>query len=116
MISLFDTPNELVAASIGYVETRSALGAMTRTGRLRGPHRERARVELEEIWQDMNVVHLDDRLVGLAGDAAEGSRLRAGDAIHLTSALMVADPDLVFVTWDLELGRAAREAGLAVVP
>lgn len=64
----------------------------------------------------MNVVQLDDRLVDRAGDIAERLRLRAGDAIHLTSALALAEPELVFATWDQALQAAAREAGLAVAP
>ena len=103
-------------ASIGYVETRSALGALARDGRLRGSRGGRARLELERIWCDLNVVQLDDHLLSLSGDAAVFSRLRAGDAIHLASAVVLADPDLVLATWDRDLGRAARDTGLAVAP
>jgi hypothetical protein len=64
----------------------------------------------------VDVVQLDDRLVRSAGDVSEDRRLRAGDAIHLASALVVDEPELVLVTWDHELARAAREVGLAVAP
>jgi len=36
------------------------------------------------------------------------------DAIHLASALLVADARPVVVTWDVELRRAASAEGLAV--
>ena len=114
--SLFEASRRVFATSIGYVETRSALSAMTSAGRLRGSSATRARLDLERIWRDLNVVRLDDRLVELAGEAAEHSRLRAGDAIQLTSAVTLTDPELVFAVWDHELARAAREAGLAVAP
>lgn len=114
--SLLKSANHLFMASIGYVETRSALGALARDGRLRGSRGDQARLELERVWRDLNVVQLDDYLVGLSGDVTERSRLRAGDAIHLASALVVDEPELVFVTWDHELARAAREVGLAVAP
>ena len=52
----------------------------------------------------------------MSGDTAVLSRLRAGDAIHLASALVLGDPDLVMATWDQGLGRAAREVGLAIAP
>lgn len=41
--------------------------------------------------------------------------LRAGDAIHLATALAIGDPDLVFVTYDKRLADAAMAAGLRVV-
>jgi hypothetical protein len=114
--SLFETAGELVSASLGYVEARSALSRLAREGRMRGAVRDHARVALEQIWQKANIVDLDARLVGRAGDVSELLGLRASDAIHLTSALAVESPELVFATWDDELGRAARRAGLAVAP
>jgi predicted nucleic acid-binding protein len=116
VLSLLKSANRLFMASVGYVEARSALGALTRDGRLRGARSDQARLELERVWRDLNVVQLDDNLVRLSGDTAERLRLRAGDVIHLSSALVLADPDLVLATWDHDLGRAAREAGLAVAP
>ncbi len=76
----------------------------------------RAREQLERIWIDVNVIQLDDRLVRSAADVSEARRLRAGDAIHLASALVVEEPELVFVTWDGDLRRAAFESGLPVAP
>jgi len=114
--SLFETASELVSASLGYVEARSALSRLAREGRIRGAGRDRARAELERIWQIANIVDFDARLVGRAGDVSELLDLRAGDAIHLASALALEAPELVFATWDDELGRAARDAGLAVAP
>lgn len=113
---LFESASELFAASVGYVEARWALGAATRARRLRGVRSDHARVKLEEIWQEVSVIRLDDHLVSRAGDVAELLRLRAGDAIHLTSALALGDPELVLATWDRELTRAAHEVGLAVAP
>lgn len=108
--------DEHFASSIGYVEARSALGAAARTGRVGRARQNQSRSELERIWRGVDVVQLDDRLVQSAGDVSEDRRLRAGDAIHLASALVVDEPELVFVTWDHELARAAREVGLAVAP
>lgn len=89
---------------------------MARARRLRGARAGRARHELEQIWRDLTIVRLDDRIVGLAGDVAEKARLRSGDAVQLASVLAIADPELVFAVWDGELRRAAIESGLAVAP
>ena len=62
---------------------------------------------------------LDDRVVrgGLA--AVETHRLRAGDAIHLATALatapLVAPLHLVMVSSDAEVIHATTAAGLAVL-
>lgn len=104
------------ASSVSYVEARSALGAAARARRIGRAPRDEARSELERIWRGVDVVQLDDRLVRSAGDMSEDRQLRAGDAIHLASALVVDEPELVLVTWDHELARAAREVGLAVAP
>jgi len=114
--SLFRSASELVSTSLAYIEARSALGRMEREGRLTRSGAKRARVDLEWIWAELHAVRLDDSLVLRAADATELLRLRAGDAIHVSSALSFGAPELVFATWDGELRRAALESGLAVAP
>lgn len=58
-------------------------------------------------------------LVGLTRDIRDravsiGPSLRALDAIHLATAMSIAD-DIDFVTYDDRLAAAARDAGLRVV-
>lgn len=115
-LSLFEGASRLVSASLGYVEARSALSRLSHEGHLRGTWRDRAPAELERIWRAVDVVQLDDGIVHGAGDVADLLRLRAGNAIHLASALAVAGPELVLATWDAELREAAVDAGLAVAP
>ena len=59
---------------------------------------------------------MTDEVVRHAGDLAERHALRGYDAVHLASALAAAADDAVLVTWDDDLGRAARAEGLAIVP
>ena len=54
---------------------------------------------------------LHERL--LAGDLAETHALRGYDAVHLASALAIADDRTVMVTTDRHLRTAARNVGLA---
>lgn len=100
-----------MSASIAYVEVRSAVAR-------RLPHRDSARVRrlVARRWQEIADLAVDDELVRSAGDAAERYRLRALDAVHLAAARRLAEGDFVLATWDRELARAAREAGLAVAP
>lgn len=44
-----------------------------------------------------------------------GSTLRSLDAIHIATALIIADRDLQFITYDDRQANAARAAGLKVV-
>lgn len=115
-MALIDSASEIVAASIGYVEARAALARAARGGRLTRSGHERGRADLELLWRDANIVPLSDALVTRAADIAEKSRLRAADAVHLASASLFDEPDLVVATWDTELRRAAIESGLAVAP
>lgn len=74
------------------------------------------RRRLENIVDHVEFLELEADVATLAGELAEGHRLRAGDAVHLASALALGDPELVVASWDGELRRAALEAGLAVFP
>lgn len=49
-----------------------------------------------------------------AGELAEEFELRGYDAVHLATALDLGDEDVVLVTWDGALSRAAEKNGLAI--
>ena len=48
--------------------------------------------------------------------ASPHAALRGADAVHLASALALADPDLVIAVWDRRLHAGAATAGLHVAP
>lgn len=101
---------------VAYVEARAAIGAAVRDQRLGdGFARDRC-AELDWRWEELEPVALDDRLLRVAGTVADDEGLRALDAIHLATALYVADGRTLFVTWDRRLARAAGRLGLAVAP
>jgi predicted nucleic acid-binding protein len=113
---LFRSASELASASLAYIEARAALGRIEREGRVTRAGADRARADLEWIWSELHAISLDDSLVRRAASAAELLRLRAGDAIHVSSALAFDAPELVFATWDSDLRHGALEAGLMVAP
>jgi predicted nucleic acid-binding protein len=57
---------------------------------------------------------LDEDIRAAAARIGAGS-VRALDAIHVATAIAVADPDLEFVTYDERQADVARAAGLKVV-
>lgn len=109
--ALWDEAEDVVTASIAYVEIRSAIAR-----RLRGSAQVLARRRAADRWREVIAVAVDAELVRSAGDVAAQFRLRALDAVHLAAARKVAEREFLFATWDAELGRAAQQAGFAVAP
>lgn len=70
----------------------------------------------DRLWAVTQVVEVDQPLCLHAAQLAARRGLRTLDALHLASAIAVADDDLVTATWDRRLWDAAREEGLTVLP
>jgi predicted nucleic acid-binding protein len=100
-------------ASIAYVEVRAAVAGAARAGRISRRQLERTRRLLHEWWAGFEVIETTDEVIHAAGEVAERYGLRAGDAIHLTAAIVLSD--VAVLTFDRELRRAALEAGLEVI-
>lgn len=114
--SILDASDIAVTSRIAYPEARAALAAANRAGRVGGREHGRAKRELARAFGSLAIVELHPRLAEAAGDVAERFDLRAYDAVHLASALVVDDGSTVVVTWDRALATAASAAGLDVAP
>jgi uncharacterized protein len=110
MLRLWREADEVIALSVGYVEVRATIARRLPNGAAR-----RARRLLDTYWQQIETVAADDVLVDAAARIADEHRLRALDALHLAAARHVRQHDIVFVTWDNELARAARADSFATV-
>lgn len=82
-------------------------------GRLPGRTLASARRRIEALWGAVDRLDVSEPLARLAGELAEHHGLRAYDAVHLASAVSVADAELVLVAADGNLLAAARRLGLA---
>ena len=71
------------------------------------------RPSVEELLGEIDLIELGDRVVSRAV-RLDPPELRSLDAIHLATALSIADDLDGFVTYDRQLGRAASAAGLPV--
>jgi predicted nucleic acid-binding protein len=114
--SLWRTAERRTTSVVAYVEARAAMAAAVRDRRLAPVAVEALRLELDRRWRQCQPVALDDRLLSLAASVGDREGLRALDAIHLATALYVADARTLFVTWDRRLADAAIRLGLAVAP
>ena len=110
---------ELLATSIvAYAEARAGLARTWREGDFTGSEYRNAVSDLERDWSRFILIRVSERTAYHAGQLAEQHALRGFDAIHLASALHLAErfDELGFLAFDRRLTSAASEAGLAVYP
>lgn len=105
-----------ISSQLVYPEARAALAAAARHGRIDRRGLRRAVSDLEQVITAMRLLGVDHVLARQAGNLAEQHALRGYDAVHLASALLIDDPELLIITWDSELATAARKSGHPVAP
>lgn len=82
--------SDLVAtAQLTYAESRAALAAARRAGRLTPMELRQVREAFEALWIQFEVIAVTSDLVRQAGDLAEQEALRGYDAVHLAAALVI---------------------------
>jgi uncharacterized protein len=99
---------------LAYAEGRAALAAARRLDRLGADEHRKALADFEELHAELATVGVDQELAIRAGEYAEDLSLRGYDSVHLATALELGDDEVVLVTWDRDLARAAEEVGLGV--
>ena len=107
------TADAVTSCRIVYVEAAAALARAERGGRLSTPLHRRARVMLDELFVELEVIDVDQALVTAAADLAHRLRLRGYDAVHCAAAAQLDEPDLVAASGDRHLLAAMRELGIA---
>lgn len=73
----------------------------------------RAALDPQGALRGFYLLAMDDEVRQLAGEVA--GAVRSLDAIHIATALTIADRELRFVTYDDRQADAARHAGLTVI-
>lgn len=104
-----------VSSLLLYPEARAAVGRARRMGRLGQRELAAARRRIDALWAAIDRVEPTAALAHRAGSLAERHELRAYDAVHLASAMSVADADAVLVAADGDLLHAARSVGLTTI-
>ena len=77
---------------------------------------ERAVDEWARVTERLSLVDPEPQLIAAACEIAERHALRALDAIHLATALLLAEMPVVVASWDRRLRAAALDAGLGLAP
>ena len=110
--SLWAGADRVVSVRLIYPETRAALAQAERLGRLTARQLRDAVAAFDSLFEEIDLVEVDDALARRAGELAEARQLRGYDAVHLAAADRVHDPDVVVVAGDGALLDAATAEGM----
>ena len=113
-VRLWNEAERVVSSRLLYPEARAALAQAERMKRLGASELEHAVQELDSLVSEISFLELSADVAASAGDLAQAHGLRGYDAVHLASALLVNDQELVLVAGDHQLAVAARNSGIAV--
>lgn len=106
-------------AAISRAEVSAALGKAVRLGMLSPDDGRAALGAFRSEWPDLVRLRITEAVVGRADHLSWTHGLRGYDAVHLAAALLwqeALEAPVVVATFDRELARAAREAGLTAWP
>lgn len=113
-----DRAESVATSSIAYVEARAAFARRHREGGISSQDHRRTVRRFNLDWPHLVRLEATESLIRAAARAAEVYRLRAYDALHLTSALIFRDRvggSVVFACYDEGLMAAASRAGLVLL-
>ncbi|MEN0128333.1 MAG: type II toxin-antitoxin system VapC family toxin [Brevundimonas sp.] len=114
--ALWDGADLVATSRLADAEVRAVLAAGRRAGRLEPAQEQAALAAWERLWPGLHVIELQDVVTRGAATLVGTHPLRAADALHLASALVLRSPDLLVAAWDEHLAAAARAEGLRVLP
>lgn len=114
--AVWDGADLVVTSRLADAEVRAVLASGRRAGALDDDAARTATAAWRRLSPGLRLV--EDRGHGLdeAARLVERHPLRAADAVHLASALVLRSPDLLVLAWDEHLAVAARAEGLTVLP
>ena len=115
-IDLWNGCDVAVASRLAYAEVCSALAAADRSGSITASEHDHAQRRWDRYWAGVRSLELTRSVARSAGAKAREHSLSGADAVHLASALVVDDPNLVVATWDRRLAVAAAREQLAIAP
>jgi predicted nucleic acid-binding protein len=112
--TLWDGADRVVSVRLIYPETRAALAQAERLGRLTARQLRDAVTEFDSLFEEIDLIEVDDALARRASELAEVRQLRGYDAVHLAAADRVHDPNVVVIAGDRALLDAATAEGMTV--
>lgn len=113
---MVESADVVATCTVAYAEARSGLARRRREGDFTDQEYRTEVSNLDRDWITFMRVQASNVVAYRAGQLAERHALRGYDAIHLASALRLAEKfgELRFLAFDQRLTNAAQEAGLTV--
>jgi predicted nucleic acid-binding protein len=109
----WDDADTVVTSRLTYVEAAAAVAQARRLDRITARTHRGALKLLDQLWDQCEVIEIDQAVVVRAAMLATQLGLRGYDAVHCAAAESVRDDDLVAAAGDQELLHAWSELGLA---
>lgn len=113
---MWDGCDAATSSRLAHPEVCGALAAAGRKHDLTPKAVDEAFVSWGSFWSAIRPIELTAPVEERAGELARRAGLRGADAIHLASALVIPQNELVMAVWDRRLHAAAVAEGLAVAP
>ena len=118
LIQLVDAAEMPSTSRMAYAEARAAFARKRREQAVNLRDYRTLVQDLDNDWETFFIVDVSDPLIKRAGQLAETFALRGYDAVHLASAVIVAEQGseaVMFACFDEKLSRAGRRQGLTVL-
>ncbi len=112
----WDEADRVVSSRLIYAEGRAALAMARRMNRIGDRGLRDAVEQFETLHDQLDLIEVTEGVVRDAGALAERLSLRGYDAVHLASARLVNDPEMVLAASDQSLLVSARTLGIATAP
>jgi len=111
-----DSSETVATSTVAYAEARAALARRQREGEMDEEGHRRAVERLDGEWRGYERLAVSNLVAHRAGELAELHALRGFDAVHLASALRLAErfEGMSFLAFDDRLVTAAEDASLSI--
>lgn len=110
---LWDDADTVISCRLLYVEAAAALAQAQRMDCLTARMHTASLRKLDDLFEQIDVIEIDDTLSRRAAALASRFGLRGYDAVHCASAEQLNDPDLVAAAGDAQLLSAWRTLGIS---
>ena len=119
VLGLLDQEPDVVASELVRVEVVGAIARAPRQDRLSEEEAAHAIAEFRQMRQNLRLMKVDEAVISRAESLAQKHLLKAFDAVHLATALVLQDQVMAVPTvacYDDALRQAAQHEGLPVWP
>jgi len=116
---LVNTADIVATSKISYVEASAAFVRNREENAISEKNYHQVIRDFKADWDTCYTIEISESILYLAGDLTDIHKIKALDAIHLASSLILSrrlQDQVVFACWDARLWKAAKKEGFEVAP